>query len=315
VLDAEGGVSFLELGSFHFPLTSDVPCLRTYSGLYMLPFSDEIAYGISLPEKVPDPYKAVLNRVLHQRCTLQFEVMGPSGHSELVPLHDLATEDGGGDEAPALPRSERIALAIETGAETLSGTIANSADILTTVINTGQMYLQSKITPLEEPLHISPFLAGAVRKAATGTTYIVTVKPIFLERLLSIARYIGGKAAFLLPRITMPGGSGNPSSLARIGRVTATSALQVWQALEKAGAAIARQSALSVAAVVEHKYGSEAAALSIDTATTLMNTADIYTTGPRSIARKMAMEGGKSTVKSYLGKDGKEEKDGEARPS
>lgn len=78
-------MAFVEVGSFHYPLTPAIPCLHTRAGNYIFPLQEGVYYGISLPECVymmmaltvvhsflvffsvrgiPEAYHAALDRVL-----------------------------------------------------------------------------------------------------------------------------------------------------------------------------------------------------------------------------------------------------------
>lgn len=43
-------MAFIEVGTFHYPLTPVIPCLRSVAGSYIFPLQEDVFYGISLPE-------------------------------------------------------------------------------------------------------------------------------------------------------------------------------------------------------------------------------------------------------------------------
>jgi hypothetical protein len=68
------GVGFLEIGEFHFPLTKEVPCLRTIEGNFILPLAEGLLYG---PLSSP---------LIHARASLPFSLSLLLLHSHCLPL-------------------------------------------------------------------------------------------------------------------------------------------------------------------------------------------------------------------------------------
>eukprot|EP01118_Nematostelium_gracile_P008108 TRINITY_DN2671_c0_g1_i1.p1 TRINITY_DN2671_c0_g1~~TRINITY_DN2671_c0_g1_i1.p1 ORF type:complete len:491 (+),score=144.02 TRINITY_DN2671_c0_g1_i1:39-1475(+) len=306
-----GGIHFLKLGEFEFPLTKRIPCLRSSKGYYMVPMPGGVFYGFVFPKDIPETYLTIFETQLGNYCDLRVEVEHPesavSAQTEdqkssaiiLPPSND-----------PAVKAMEGLASGITTGSKYAIQGLALGTKYATQGIEYSGGLIKSYLAPNEKPAEINPTIKNTVALASTVSPYVVQLSKAVVNGLVLIAEQVGQTVATGIKESSFGqshlGSASGPKTEAmkKVGESTLTAIANVWESLDYAGSVLLKTTSDTTVGLVHHKYGEEAAQVAANSLTAATDAAvafyNIEKMGAKKLAKKAAMHTGKATVKNYF---------------
>jgi len=279
-----------------------------------------VVYGFVFPSDIPDAYLAVFEAKLSTVCTFKTEAEG----GELAAAAAAArAQPQAGTQVAVIPPagpvgqpaalSTRVASTVFTGSQYVVAGIQSGTQTLGSAIQKGGELLKSKLTAADSPAQVNQRLANTIHVASKASPYVVKVSRALITGLVLVAEKIGEAAAEGVMRTPL-GVKINAGSSAvgheridaakEVGRAGLAAVVNVWEALESSGRALVSQVSQSTVAVVEHKYGKDAAQLtgeSLSVAVDLVETAyNVKQVGVKKLAKRVAKSAGKNYVRQML---------------
>jgi hypothetical protein len=161
--------------------------------------------------------------------------------------------------------------------------------------------------------HFSPFFFSF--------SSLYSVSKAIVKGLVKVAEEIGSAVAESVVESDfgkkLGGSDGNrfkgprADAAKEVGKSSLTAIINVWDSLEHAGRMLLHQTSHTTVDVVDYKYGKEAAKVTkdgLDVTTDIVETAyNVQQLGVKKIAKRVALETGKSAAKTYIGTDEDEE--------
>eukprot|EP00050_Salpingoeca_kvevrii_P005064 m.268578 g.268578 ORF g.268578 m.268578 type:complete len:612 (+) comp11078_c2_seq3:444-2279(+) len=203
----------------------------------------------------------------------------------------------------------RVASAIETGAHWLGVGILKTAEIGGRLISSGGSAIRSKLAPATEDKPVPQRVKNGVIVAKRVANTSFRVSGYLLQRAYACTDHIVSR---IVPHVNLDGGEddgdrrGNgrsrKSQAVHIARSTVTSVTDVFDRLEDAGVALARGLADETTSTVNHRYGSEAAAVTQDSLDTLGSAGRTALTVKKLTYKSLARSAAKRTAKEMISK-------------
>jgi hypothetical protein len=309
---------------FQFPLTKAIPCLCTLPGFYVFPMQGNLFYGVVFPREIPHAYTQLFEKVLDDCCCLRKLPTPPPDISATpqcgVDSHIETTEILVQAEvqiavAPqAQPFSVRalntISTGIAVGADYLVEGITAGSQLVAVGAHKGGEFIKGRITPPAEPVRVSPKVTSTIYVAGKLSPVCVAVSKALINSLATLAEEIGSAVAGSIVNSTLGSKVAikkeSPTSQAakEMGKTSLQAFINIWDACEKAGRLLLKETGNVTIDIVQTKYGDEVGQVTRDglkIAGNVLETAyNVDQMGVKKIMKKAAKHAGKSTVNQLL---------------
>jgi len=296
----------------------------------------DLFFGIVFPKDIPQAYLNIIDKALDDYCCLRKLPAPPPEPSapmeeELPPqtttitctdlvvqVQSQAVVVSSGPPQPLPARAlYMMSTGIEKGSEKLVEGIAVGSQYLATGAHKGGEFIKSKITPNEEPARVSAKLYSTVYMAGKLSPVCVAVSRALIKSLATLAEEIGTSVAHGLVNTSfgskLAAKKETPTSKAakEMGKTSLQAFVNIWEACEKAGRLLMAETGSVTVAIVNKKYGEEAAEFAREglhiTGNVIETAYNINQLGVKKLASKAAKHAGTTTVHKMLTPEHSEE--------
>jgi hypothetical protein len=274
-------------------------------------------YGVVFPKEIPHAYIQLFEKVLDDCCCLRKLPTPPLDisttpqdshveNNELVVHVEVQTAVA----TPAQPFSVRalntLSNGIAVGADYLVEGITAGSQIVAVGAHKGGEFIKGRITPVTEPVRVSPKVTSTIYIAGKLSPVCVAVSKALINSLATLAEEIGSAVASGIVNSTL-GNKGaiikkeSPTSQAakEMGKTSLQAFVNIWDACEKAGRLLLKETGNVTVDLVQTKYGDEVGQVTRDglkIAGNVLETAyNVDQMGVKKIVKKAAKHAGKST--------------------
>ncbi|XP_033632094.1 spartin-like [Asterias rubens] len=316
--------AFLQVSDWLYPLIpGESPALRSRQGAFLFP--DVVSgdpgacVGVMFAPEIDRSKIQTFERTIQELTVLREQREPPARplppRTRPVDGRERTDEDEETVAKDGEQLSTKIAKGIVIGAEWITWGVGKGAEATGHLINYGKDKLKQNLTTDEKPAKIDDKYHTGAEYAQKASVVAVKVSKAVVDSLCFLTKrlgqevspYIKKQSDKLLKSKDQPDGATKRSKTMDGVIEVASSSLQgfgtVYNGLEKAAKALAKNLSNATVDVVQHKYGDDAARLtdtSLDAATNIGFTAyNLNHIGVKAIAKRAAKDTGKAVFEDY----------------
>jgi len=203
-----------------------------------------------------------------------------------------------------------ISTGISVGSDYLVEGISVGSQYIASGAHKGGQFIKGRITPTEEPVRVSTKVASTVYIAGKLSPVCVAVSKALINSLATLAEEIGSAVADSLVNTTLANKvavkreSPTTQAAKEVGKTSLQAFVNIWEACEKAGRLLIKETGSVTVDLVQTKYGDEVAQVTRDglkIAGNVLETAyNVDQMGVKKIMQKAAKHAGTTTVNKLL---------------